>query len=213
MSTTLENENTRYTASAARQRPPAGSRRLTTDLFVDANGFAAARPGYPQDARAISQALEIVEPKAAALLLQAIRSALATGEISALILQASGQRRVLVSVRQAREMGYAVVTATVLKALDAALDPAQVAALFGLPAALAQTAAALAAGATVAAIAEARGATYEIIRGEVKALVRRAGVANKRELNAVLNQVAAVLAQGAPVSGKPFVVARARLQA
>lgn len=104
--------------------------------------------------------------------------------------EASHQIGLLLSVRPARERGYAVVEATDLDAPSEMLDWADLAELFGISRAEAEIAIGLHEGADLALIAEQRGVQLDTVRNQVKSLLRKLGLASQKHLTATLVRVA-----------------------
>ncbi|UTP38843.1 hypothetical protein M9M90_16680 [Phenylobacterium sp. LH3H17] len=104
--------------------------------------------------------------------------------------EANHQIGLLLSVRPARERGYAVVEATDLDAPPEMLDWAELAELFGISRAEAEIAIGLHEGADLALIAEQRGVQLDTVRNQVKSLLRKLGLASQKHLTATLVRVA-----------------------
>lgn len=99
----------------------------------------------------------------------------------------------LIQVRPARETGAAVV---VLNSLDAPiwrLDLSLLMDLFELTGAEAEIAAALFRNSGLGEIAAARGVQRETVRGQVKMILRKTGVASQKQLMVLLSKIALAL--------------------
>ncbi len=107
----------------------------------------------------------------------------------------------LLSVRPARERGYAVVEATDLDAPPEMLNWSDLAELFGISRAEAEIAIGLHEGADLALIAEQRGVQLDTVRNQVKSLLRKLGLASQKHLTATLVRVA--LAASPRTAGTP----------
>lgn len=104
--------------------------------------------------------------------------------------EANHQIGLLLSVRPARERGYAVVEATDLDAPPEMLGWADLAELFGISRAEAEIAIGLHEGADLAVIADQRGVQLDTVRNQVKSLLRKLGLASQKHLTATLVRVA-----------------------
>jgi DNA-binding CsgD family transcriptional regulator len=102
------------------------------------------------------------------------------------------EHRKIVSIRPARELGLAVVTASGILGVIDDLGADDLVELFSLSPAEAEIAILLGQGSSVGAVAEYRQVQTETVRGQVKDLLRKIGVANQKQLAAMLAQVAVV---------------------
>ena len=96
----------------------------------------------------------------------------------------------LVQVRPAREAAAAVVSLATLNAPSARLDPSVLTEIFELTQAEAEIAAELFQCPDLADIAAARRVRRETVRGQVKIVLRKAGVASQKELLLLLSKIA-----------------------
>lgn len=101
--------------------------------------------------------------------------------------------RKMITVRPAREEGLAVVTCTDLVAAISQLDQGALADLFSLSPAEAEIAVMLAQGSSLAEVAGLRAVQQETVRGQVKTLLRKIGVANQKQLASILAQVGSAM--------------------
>jgi len=95
----------------------------------------------------------------------------------------------LIHVRPARERGSAIVTMTSLDSA-ASLDPAILTDLFELTRAEAEIATQLFERLDLADVASVRQVRNETVRGQVKTIMRKAGVASQKELLVLLSKIA-----------------------
>ncbi len=143
-------------------------------------------PGTP-----IARALHLTCRDTAAHLELAIGRAARDGR-SGLVMarEANHQIGLLLSIRPARERGYAVVEVTDLDAPPEMLDWTDLAELFGISRAEAEIAIGLHEGTDLALIAEQRGVQLDTVRNQVKSLLRKLGLASQKHLTATLVRVA-----------------------
>ena len=127
----------------------------------------------------------------------------AQGHEPGLVMARTGASQIgmLVSVRPAREPGYAVVGVTDLDAPPALLGWSDLAELFGISRAEAEIAIGLHEGVDLAEIAERRGVQLDTVRNQVKSLLRKLGLVSQKHLTATLVRVA--LAAPAHTAGTP----------
>jgi DNA-binding CsgD family transcriptional regulator len=150
----------------------------------------------------IARLLGLTHRETAERLTLAVAKAVRQQEAS-LVMARSGasQVGVLLSVRPAREQGYAVVGVTDLDAPPALLGWSDLADLFGVSRAEAEIAIGLHEGVDLADIAERRGVQLDTVRNQVKSLLRKLGLASQKHLTATLVRVA--LAAPAPSVNTP----------
>jgi DNA-binding CsgD family transcriptional regulator len=113
----------------------------------------------------------------------------------------ASQIGMLLSVRPAREPGYAVVGITDLDEPPAMLGWSELADLLGISRAEAEIAIGLHEGVDLAEIAERRGVQLDTVRNQVKSLLRKLGLASQKHLAATLVRVA--LAAPGHTTGSP----------
>ena len=97
----------------------------------------------------------------------------------------------LLAVYPAREPGIALVSVTELDKPLGEIDPALLVETFDVTRAEAEIAVALYSGLDLSEVALLRGVASATVRGQVKALLHKAGVASQRHLMLVLSRVAA----------------------
>lgn len=178
----------------------------TNTLFMVMDGGSAAQlntctavqPGLARPAperRPIERLLGLNEPQLIARLHGAVRTAVDTRKPSALLLKDADDLSPdrLLTVRPAREAGYAIVAVNALNSPPPSFSPADLAALFGLSPSEAEIALGLLHDRPVADIAQARGVQAETVRGQIKSLMRKMGLSSQKQLVGVLTRVAAAL--------------------
>lgn len=137
-----------------------------------------------------------------ARLLLAVGRAVREHEAGLVMARTDGsQIGLLVSVRPAREPGYAVVGITDLDEPPTLLSWYGLADLFGISRAEAEIAIGLHEGVDLAEIAERRGVQLDTVRNQVKSLLRKLGLASQKHLAATLVRVA--LAAPGPTASTP----------
>ena len=135
-------------------------------------------------------------------LMTAVRTASLQRSRAVLMVGDEPRERRMISVRPAREPGWAVVTCTDMAAAIDELDTGALVDLFALSPAEADIAVMLAQGSTLGEVAERRLVQQETVRGQVKVILRKIGVANQKQLASLLTQVAVAL-QDAPLGQEP----------
>jgi DNA-binding CsgD family transcriptional regulator len=180
----------------------------TAYYFVEASGMAvvevfegasssnssaaAGSPFWPRR-RSIADLLVIRGEALRAKLSRAIERAVGEQTRSVIMVGEEPDPRRMVTVRPAREDGRAVVTCVDLDAGVSALKVGDVIELFSLSPAEAEIAILLTRGTSLADVASQRGVQQETVRGQVKTLLRKVGVANQKQLAAIMAQVGAAL--------------------
>jgi DNA-binding CsgD family transcriptional regulator len=139
----------------------------------------------------VTHMLGVTDRETAARLGAAVARAVRELEAGLVMARTGGsQVGMLVSVRPAREPGYAVVAITDLDEPPAMLDWSELADLFGISRAEAEIAIGLHQGDDLAEIAERRGVQLDTVRNQVKSLLRKLGLASQKHLAATLVRVA-----------------------
>lgn len=146
-----------------------------------------------QRALPITELLGVKAEPCRAKLARAIERAVAEHTRSVLMVGDAFDTRRMITVRPAREADRAVVTCVELDAGVSALQVGDVIELFSVSPAEAEIAIHLTRGASLADVAERRGVQLETVRGQVKTLLRKVGVANQKQLAAIMAQVGAAL--------------------
>jgi DNA-binding CsgD family transcriptional regulator len=154
------------------------------------------------ESRQICHVLGLRDDVARKKLMTAIQTATLGRARAVLMVGAEPQERRMISVRPAREPGWAVVTCTDMAGAIEALDTGALVDLFALSPAEADIAVMLAQGSTLGEVAERRLVQQETVRGQVKVILRKIGVANQKQLAGLLTQVAMAL-QDAPLGEAP----------
>jgi DNA-binding CsgD family transcriptional regulator len=150
----------------------------------------------------VTHLLGVTHRETAARLGQAVTRAVRELEPGLVMARTDGsQVGMLVSVRPAREPGYAVVGVTDLDEPPAMLSWSELADLFGISRAEAEIAIGLHQGVDLAEIAEHRGVQLDTVRNQVKSLLRKLGLASQKHLAATLVRVA--LAAPGHTAGTP----------
>ena len=144
------------------------------------------------ESRRIWHVLALRDDESRDKLASAVRRATKVRMKSVLVFGQDEDRK-MITVRPAREDGLAVVTCTDLVAAISALDHSALADLFALSPAEAEIAVMLAQGSTLAEVAGVRSVQQETVRGQVKTLLRKIGVANQKQLASILAQVGAAM--------------------
>ncbi|MDB5451852.1 MAG: transcriptional regulator,LuxR family [Caulobacteraceae bacterium] len=144
------------------------------------------------ESRRIWHVLALRDDEARDKLAAAVRRA-AKSRMKSVLVFGSDHDRKMITVRPAREEGLAVVTCTDLVAAVAQLDQGALADLFSLSPAEAEIAVMLAQGSSLAEVAGHRSVQPETVRGQVKTLLRKIGVANQKQLASILAQVGAAM--------------------
>lgn len=103
------------------------------------------------------------------------------------------ESRSIVTVRPAREAGWAALSMEPLNGGAMQLDWRRLQEVFDLSRSEADVALALLGGASLVEIARRRGVQHETVRGQVKTLLRKVGVSSQKQLTATLTQVDALL--------------------
>ncbi|MGA0599181.1 helix-turn-helix transcriptional regulator [Caulobacter sp. KR2-114] len=174
----------------------------TAFYFVDAAGVATATFDDAQTSAksplrprvsGVADLLCIKGDSARGKLSRAIQRAIDENTRSVIMVGEEFEPRRMVTVRGAREDGRAVVTCVELDAGVSQLQVGDVVELFSLSPAEAEIAILLTRGSSLADVAQHRGVQQETVRGQVKALLRKVGVANQKQLAAVMAQVGAAL--------------------
>ncbi|HEX5376974.1 MAG TPA: LuxR C-terminal-related transcriptional regulator [Phenylobacterium sp.] len=139
----------------------------------------------------IARLLGVTSRDTAGRLEQAVAKAVREGE-AGLVMARTGDSQIgmLVSVRPAREPGYAVVGVTDLDEPPAMPGWAELAELFGISRAEAEIALGLHEGIDLAEIAQQRGVRLDTVRNQVKSLLRKLGLTSQKHLAATLVRVA-----------------------
>lgn len=180
----------------------------TAYYFVDASGTAAvevfegttlansppskALPFWSRR-NTIADLLAVKGDALRAKLARAIERAVSEQTRSVIMVGEEPDGRRMVTVRPARERGRAVVTCVDLDAGVSQLQVGDVIELFSLSPAEAEIAILLTRGSSLADVASQRGVQQETVRGQVKTLLRKVGVANQKQLAAIMAQVGAAL--------------------
>lgn len=150
----------------------------------------------------IARILGLTQRETANRLEAAVARAVRDGEAGLVMARsAASQIGMLLSVRPAREAGYAVVAVTDLDEPPAMLGWEDLAELFGISRAEAEIAIGLHEGIDLAEIAERRGVQLDTVRNQVKSLLRKLGLASQKHLAATLVRVA--LARPGRTAGSP----------
>lgn len=104
----------------------------------------------------------------------------------------------LVTVRPAREPGFAVIEVQHVDEMPPPPPAMVISGLFGFTPTETEVALALLRGDEVSAIAAARGTSIETVRGHVKSLLRKSGLSSQKQLTATLSRIATLAAQREP---------------
>lgn len=163
-------------------------------LLAENAPAGATHSGSRSESRRIWHILALRNDEDRDKLAKAVRHAAKHRVKTVLIFHTETEGRRMVTVRPAREEGLAVVTSTNLVAAVAHLDRGALADLFTLSPAEAEIAVMLAEGSSLSDVADKRSVQQETVRGQVKTLLRKIGVANQKQLASVLAQVGAALA-------------------
>jgi DNA-binding CsgD family transcriptional regulator len=187
-----------------RSLPPAGN---DSPLLVSQTGSWAApnRTQIRTDSRggwnaraALGRALKIRSDEALAQLWEAVRTAACDRQGKTLMLPGvNGELGTMITVRPAREQGFAVVTLDTFGTPPPALQVQLVGDLLGLTRSESEVALQLFEGMSIAGIAAARGTSVDAVRGHVKSALRKAGLPSQKHLMALLARVATMAAHGA----------------
>jgi DNA-binding CsgD family transcriptional regulator len=145
------------------------------------------------ESRDVCRRLGVRDETARAKIMAAIRGAALGRARAVLMVGAEPEERRMICVRPAREAGWAVVTCTQMAAAVGDLDTGALVELFALSPAEAEIAVMLAQGSTLGLVAERRLVQQETVRGQVKVILRKIGVANQKQLASLLTQVAVAL--------------------
>jgi DNA-binding CsgD family transcriptional regulator len=127
-------------------------------------------------------------------LLAAVRGAIDDRAAQVLLVGGLDTGRRLVLVRPASRYGLAAVVVAPMDPSLMLLDTKQLRQLFGLSNSEAEIAIGILRGSSLVEIAEDRRVQHETVRGQVKTLLRKMGVANQKQLVADLVLLAATLA-------------------
>ena len=139
----------------------------------------------------VAHMLGVTHRETTARLLLAVGRAVREHEAGLVMARTGGsQVGLLVSVRPAREPGYAVVGITDLDDPPTLLSWPDLADLFGISRAEAEIAIGLHEGVDLAEIAARRGVQLDTVRNQVKSLLRKLGLASQKHLTATLVRVA-----------------------
>jgi DNA-binding CsgD family transcriptional regulator len=144
------------------------------------------------ESRQICHLLGIRDDKAREKLTLAVHEAATHRMQTLMIVGKDPDGRRIISIRPAREPGLAVVTSAGTIGVIENLDADDLIGLFSLSPAEAEIAILLGQGSTVGAVAHHRQVQTETVRGQVKDILRKLGVANQKQLAALLAQVAIV---------------------
>ena len=178
---------------------------LTNDLFlvgVDGSSRRLTSPtGAVFDAAAsggLDRLLGLREPKTLERLRSAVNVAIRDRAVSVLHWgrgDGEGLGRLL-TIRPAREDGYAIVGIDALDATPSSVSWMQLHEMFGLCRSEAEIALALANDESVNEIAEARGVQLETVRGQIKSLLRKMGLSSQKQLVRVITRIAGAFHRG-----------------
>ncbi|HWA63690.1 MAG TPA: helix-turn-helix transcriptional regulator [Caulobacteraceae bacterium] len=149
--------------------------------------------------RTVSEALGVRDGPSREKLMRALARAINEQARSVILLGDAFDERRMVTVRPAREGGRAAISCVDLDAGVSLLRPADVIELFDLSRAEAEIAIQLTRGASLAEVADQRGVQHETVRGQVKTVLRKVGVANQKQLAAILTQIGAALLTTQPL--------------
>lgn len=170
-------------------------------FLVSAEGAAqpldgAAQAALSGAARSIRHALGLREPQLIEQLSDSLKGAAADARASLLLWRRMGELGAdqLLSVRPAREPGYAIVSVQPLDAPPASLTSELIAQIFGVSPSEADIALALLKDESVAEISRRRGVQIETVRGQIKTLLRKLDLGSQKQLVRVLTRVAAAAA-------------------
>ena len=173
---------------------PIGPEAPGAQLYlVNTTGAVVGESGVRAVLKTIGATLRVRDDLTRNRLLSAVRAAIDGGASSVLLVGADLDRQ-LVLVRPASEGGCAVVASTPIDSGVMLLDPQQLRQLYNLSKSEADIAIGILRGASLVEIAEDRHVQHETVRGQVKTLLHKVGVANQKQLVARLVQVAAAMA-------------------
>ena len=168
-----------------------------SQFFIDEAGHLAAEDGGDvsagrQTSRHICHILGVRDESTRNKLSAAVRQAARKEGRSVLLLGSEEDRR-MVTVRPARETGWAVVTSEDVLAPVSHLETSALIDVFALSPAEAEIALMLAQGSTLAEVAERRLVQPETVKGQIKGLLRKVGVGNQKQLAGLLAQLGTAL--------------------
>jgi DNA-binding CsgD family transcriptional regulator len=162
-------------------------------FIVDAMGrlqSSVEAGGSHAESRQICHLLGIRDDKTREKLALAVHEAGTLRMQTLMVIGRDPDNRRIVSIRPAREPGLAVVNCAGTVGVMDDLDADDLIQMFSLSPAEAEIAILLGQGSTVGAVAEHRHVQTETVRGQVKDILRKIGVANQKQLAALLAQVA-----------------------